>query len=809
MIEGKKKQTRSQLGLLDLDPAPKFDLVIVDEAHHIRNSDTYLHKGVRYFCDNAEAVILLTATPVQLGSNDLYTLLNVLRPDLVIDKASYEQMAQPNPFINNAVQICRSGGDDWQERAIEELNEAIQTEWGSMFIKENPVFQNIYDQLSIKGLDNSQRVSLVHEIEGLYTFSSIINRTRRRDIGEFTSRRAETLLVDFTNDQAQLHNKLLEIIENILLISHEEKNIKFMMTTVRRQAASCIYGLAPLLKDWLLGKVDQLEMMELADDDDSPLITFIDAIRDKIEQLVIDAEKLDPIDPKVESLLKVIKDKNSLENNKALLFSTFRHTLAYLSSKLEQTTIRFGLIHGGIPDEERADLRWRFSLPKEDERAIDVLLSSEVGCEGLDFQFCDLLINYDLPWNPMRIEQRIGRIDRYGQKSETVAIVNIITPDTVDADIYDRCLSRIGVFERAVGGSEEILGTIATEIHNIADNFKLGKDERKARLQQLADNNIRIVREEAELENQQASLFGLDIPKQSWEEDVKNAEDSWLSSDNISSLVSLYLSKRLMTEHDVIRGMKSPKTLRLSSEARLKLLEDFNLLPKTNDLQYRNWGKWLKGSEQILKISFDQEDAMNYPGTIHLSVLHPIAKQAAYFFKKDQVAYTSIEVETDKLPIGTYNFTLYSWTIKGIKKDQKIVAVADNKEVEDCLLDLLQENIATSEKPVFDEEIFNKLDNRHHKKWDDARANHIEENQGLLEHRALSLKVSYAARKKLLENRLNSETSEKIVKMKQGELSRIELDFKQHINEIEKASASADILATPTICGVLTVGGTK
>ena len=87
---GKKKD----LGLLALDPPPKFDLVIVDEAHHIRNTETFLHQGVRYFCDNAQAAILLTATPVQLGSNDLFTLLNVLRPDLVIDHASFEQMAE-------------------------------------------------------------------------------------------------------------------------------------------------------------------------------------------------------------------------------------------------------------------------------------------------------------------------------------------------------------------------------------------------------------------------------------------------------------------------------------------------------------------------------------------------------------------------------------------------------------------------------------------------------------------------------------------------------------------------------------------
>jgi ATP-dependent helicase HepA len=72
--------------------------------------------------------------------------------------------------------------------------------------------------------------------------------------------------------------------------------------------------------------------------------------------------------------------------------------------------------------------------------AIDVLLSSEIGSEGLDFQFCDALVNYDIPWNPMRIERRIGRIDRYGQKSEAVAIWNLVAPGTVDFEVCERCI---------------------------------------------------------------------------------------------------------------------------------------------------------------------------------------------------------------------------------------------------------------------------------------------------------------------------------------------------------------------------------
>ena len=79
---------------------------------------------MRYFCDNADAVLLLTATPVQLGSEDLFTLLNVARPDLVIDHASFEQMAEPNRYINSAIQQCRLAKQGWQKEALTSLDES-------------------------------------------------------------------------------------------------------------------------------------------------------------------------------------------------------------------------------------------------------------------------------------------------------------------------------------------------------------------------------------------------------------------------------------------------------------------------------------------------------------------------------------------------------------------------------------------------------------------------------------------------------------------------------------------------------------
>ena len=511
------------IGLLELDPAPKFDLVIVDEAHHIRNSETYLHQAVRYFADNAEAVVFLTATPVQLGREDLYTLLNVLRPDLIIDPASFAQMAEPNQFINQGIQACRRGDQGWPGEVREELRSVAGTSWGREVLSVNPGFQHIYDALSEDNTDGGARIKTIQALEDLYTFSSLINRTRRRDIGEFTTRKAETVTTEFTASQKQLHDDLLEVIARILARLHGNQNVKFMMTTVSRQAASSLYGLAPALEDMLYGKMDRLEAEEVGDTEVDVLsYDFLESVRGDVQSLIDRGKRLDPFDPKAEAFMKVIADKGAMRKNKVLVFSTFRHTLSYLVNKLEDAKVRFGVVHGGVSDENRALLRRRFSFHKEDPDALDVLLSSEVGCEGLDFQFADCLVNYDLPWNPMRIEQRIGRIDRYGQTSETVAIVNLITPGTIDADIFDRCLSRIGVFQHAIGGNEEILGDITKELHSIAESFSLSEEERAIRLQQLADNKIRQMQEEQRLEERQGEFFGLNWPPQA-------GSTSWLS----------------------------------------------------------------------------------------------------------------------------------------------------------------------------------------------------------------------------------------------------------------------------------------
>ncbi len=123
---------------------------------------------------------------------------------------------------------------------------------------------------------------------------------------------------------------------------------------------------------------------------------------------------------------------------KAIVFTTFRGTARYLVERLSAENVEAGLLMGGAEFDKEAVV----SAFRED-RNCRVLVCTDVAAEGVDLQFCRLVVNYDLPWNPMRIEQRIGRIDRIGQMSKRILVWNFVHKDTIDALIIARLAKRI------------------------------------------------------------------------------------------------------------------------------------------------------------------------------------------------------------------------------------------------------------------------------------------------------------------------------------------------------------------------------
>ena len=800
---GLKKLNKKSLA--DLKPFPKFDLVIVDEAHHIKNPNTYAHQAVEMFCENATSVVMLTATPIQLGDKDLFTLLNILRPDLVYDYESFERISEPNPFINEAVRIIRSNAADWQEKALLNLVAAGETTCGRTNLLPNPIYQKVIEVLQQTTVTQEERVRLITDIESLHTFATIINRTRRRDIGEFTVRKPETLKVAFTEDQATLYNELLRIQANILRQLHGDRGLRFMMTTIMRQASSCIHGLRPFLEDILTRRFDELgfangDMDEEIDNTSTEYLSKPQIV-EAVKQLLLFTEKMSNDDTKVEELIKVIQNKQTMANNKVMVFSSFRHTLRYLYEKLSAQNIRVGIIHGGIKDEERVILRNRFKADRTQEDSLDVLLFSEVGCEGLDYQFCDCLVNYDLPWNPQAIEQRIGRIDRNGQKSESISIINIITEGTIDCDIYDRCLSRIGVFNSSIGDSEEILGEVTREIYNVVEKYILNPQERAQKELQIADNAIRKMQEQQRLEEEKHTFFGLDLSEEVMRKELQDATNIHLSVDAIVRLVETYLEKRLGADNQYILGNSIEKTLRLNSDNRRILLIDHEALGRQPNPVYKAWDNYLTDKTPFEKVTFDGEYATEHKDITFIMPTHPLVKQAIRYFS-DEPVQCSLTVRTSKLPSGDYPFTIYEWQYKGLKPNCVLKVVTSDNIDSKLMLELIYNAQDSDGIELFDTD---KLENLHFSIWKSAKEQYLIDAEQSIRFKVSSLISSQQGQIRAIQNILAKATDERIIKMKKAQLERLEQSFKEKQEKLIAEIDKCDIVASKLAIGILHV----
>lgn len=796
-------------GLSELDPEPHFDLVIVDEAHHIRNGSddkekAFAYKCTKYFCDHADAVVMLTATPLQTSDNDLFTLLNVLRPDIVVDKDTFEMMSRPNANISRAVHLVRAMEEDWNEKASTELLDLQKTQWGDNVIAENPLYNDILRRLESNEIDREERVKLISDIESLHSFGTMLNRTRRRDIQDFCVRRSHTVSTSFTEYQQTLHDELLFFEHEALSTLHNANSVAFMISTIRRQAASCIFGLAPYIRDIISRRLMQLDYDpdSLINDVDEKSLNTISSLAKKVLML---ADKLPEKDPKFEETYDIIRKKQEQSNNKIMIFSTFRHTLSYLKRKLSECGLRVEQIDGSVKDDTRYELKSRFELSRENEYAIDILLFTEVGSEGLDYQFCDMMINYDLPWNPMKIEQRIGRIDRRGQLSDVVNIYNIITEGTVDADIYHRCLMRIGVFERSIGDCEEILGQIASGIDYIVYDTNLTDEERNIKLEQMADNEVRKMQELNRLEEEEKELFGFDLTELTTSHEIKKAESPWISGYFLQKLIENYITA-IVGKGQYIIGESSLKTIRLSASARQILRDDLKKLTGGRNALRRSWQNYLSGNKPNHSITFDPETASKERDSFFITAMHPLAKQAAKYYSHRESAYLHLQLHTSEISSGQYVFSVYAWQYTGYNTYTKLITVCENEKIAVELPFLLEDADSSESKP---NRQFNwsSIENHHVSMWLEAREKHKSEIKALEAYKLESITNTFRNRIRSLEQQIKDAYDENIKRMRQSELDTVREKYSRKITEIKEIADKADVLTTLLVNGVITIMG--
>ena len=809
MLEGTNSTSnkrRKNFGLAELDPIPHFDLVIVDETHNIRNSNTWAYKGVEFFCRNADAVVFLTATPLQNSNKDLFTLLNLLRPDVVIDLDTFQTMAEPNRYINALLHIVRTQEEGWQEAGREQITNILNTSWGRSVIQHNPDFEKIYTFLEKDEVSREEKVEMIYKIESLHSFHELINRTRRKDVGDFCIRRTQTVQANMDSVQRDLYEAVIKFENQALSMIHGSRSVYFMMCTLMRQAASCIHGLAPFLQDLINKRIDQVQEdgelyeydFELNEDDSNHLFELADEIDLLVGQL---SEK----DPKFEKMYEVIQEKQKEENNRVIIFSSFRHTLRFIYENLEKRGIRVGQVDGSVPDEERFNLRQRFLKDRDSDDAIDVLLFSEVGCEGLDYQFCDTMINYDLPWNPMRIEQRIGRIDRHGQKSDTVRIYNMITEGTIDATVYYKCLSKIGVFEASIGDCSEILGDISEQIMQIMFEQDLTEAERNMKIEKMADNEVMKVQEMQRLEQEEKSLYGFDLSDFIQNKDVQDAENTWITPQSIQEMVEMFLNDYL-EEGEYIRGKSDLKSLRLAQDKRRKLLEYLKdvKIANTNNAS-RLWKAYLKSAKPNLQVTFDSVCAKDNRDVTFLTQMHPLVIQAATFESNELPCEVGVAVNLDELPAGDYEFLIYVWKYKGLRPDIRLVAVSDDEVVQNNILSYLQYSSEYEFDDNEHEEAWNRIDRLHYAKWQEAKANYTTEVQDDCSYRLEQLGHSFNKREVILRNQIKMASDERIVRMKQSQLDKLISEFEDQKNKLDLTVRHVDIYTNLQVQGVLHV----
>ena len=809
VYEGEKEKKVQACGLEDLDPAPHFDLVIVDEAHHIRNGSmdkekAYAYKCVKYFCDHADAVVMLTATPLQNSNDDLFTLLNLLRPQVVMDKGTFNVMSKPNKFVSECSHILRTATGNWQEDALNVLLQITSTQWGENVIAKNPKYQKSVETLSKTEISREERVELISDVESLHSFNSMINRTRRKDIQDFCVRRTHTLETHFTEKQKELHDELLSFERIALSKLHDSRSVPFMMSTIKRQAASCIFGLAPFIKDIINRRLGQIADDAGFDVEEFDLQAEVATINELAQHVLELAENLPEDDPKFDQVYESIARKREQPNNKIILFSTFRHTLAYVKKKLIEKGIRVEQIDGSVKDETRWELRKRFELPKEDDNAIDMLLFTEVGSEGLDYQFCDMMINYDLPWNPMRIEQRIGRIDRRGQISEVVNIHNVINEGTVDADIYNRCLLRIGIFEQSIGECEEILGDIATKIEAIATDARLTDDERRVKLEIMADNEVRRIQEMNRLENEAKGLFGFDLSSYTLAKEIQEAESPWLSPQSLQFLVERYLNERL-GKKTYIWGNEDVKNLKLSAEARSIIKDDFRKLSNIRSAVRQSWEQYLKGTKPNLKITFLQEAAEKNRDAQFITTVHPLVKQAAKYFETTEQLNINISTHSDSIAKGVYPFSIYAWNFVGLKPRVEVKVICENEDVISEWNDIIQCAITTPVEGSVDGSSWDALEKRNIALWKNEKQKYIDDLRADVAFRLETINNNFNQTILSLEQKLRDMLDERMIRMYQSMIEDETERYQVKIQELKRKGEQADIHFTLIANGILTI----
>ena len=509
-----------------------WDLAIFDEAHHLRNTDTLSNALAELICARSKAAVFLTATPLQTGLVDIVNLMEALGVDVAADPSLLEDQMRWDMSMNDWIHLVRHNPPGWKEESQRALAR-LEANGG----RARPgwlEFRQLVREADID--DRWQRKIVVDSARDLQVLSPYMTRTLRADVDENRpTREAITRVVEFSPEEASLYRKVYEIC--LARASREGIPPGFVTQMPERRTASCVPAVA-----------SEILMYGAEDEDDESRNSFTP---DEVRVLAPFAEAaLESQDQKLEALYQILdRAFGDLEADRVMIFSTFRGTLHYLQRKLLERGYSLELMYGPTPprDEDcRRGEKSRERVAAEFRQGkFQILLASEVAGEGLDFEHCHVLVNYDLPWNPMRVEQRIGRCDRFGQSSEKVYIGNLASIGTIEQRILSRLYERLRIFERALGDMEVVLGESIASFER--DVFRRGlseqqQEEHLERITQVIENNER--NKESVVGSSVISLQARQLID-SEQQDIKDNEVRFLSPEELAEFVFAAIERHL------------------------------------------------------------------------------------------------------------------------------------------------------------------------------------------------------------------------------------------------------------------------
>lgn len=505
-----RRQDRSD----ELLAAEPWDLVVVDEAHHARRKSPQQRKDtpnrllelLRQLRDRTKAMVLLSATPMQIDPIEMFDLLDVLGlsghwayGDNFCDYfASLSE--KPNEQTLN---FWKTLSNDYFQRGntpCPRLQASLKQRDRMLASRITNTWQKTYPIVSVhKLLADRDFIETSRQFLSTNTpLKDMMFRHTRDTLREYYQRgllerdvpRREVYDDAVTLEptrEAELYREVGKYVRHFYRLAQKEKRkaLGFLMTLYRKRLTSSFYAIQQSLQRRLTALLDQQgsglvedDLIELEDADDAIITGLEDFIEpvdpreiDYLESLLQQFENTGE-DTKLAYFIGILRQELATHDS-AIAFTQYTDTMDFLREELRELYGDRVACYSGRGGESWHDGHWR-TLPKEAiaqqfrEGRIKLLLCTESASEGLNLQTCGVLINYDLPWNPMRVEQRIGRIDRIGQRYPTVTIHNFYYDGTVEAKVYLRLRERIGAFTNVVGNLQPILAQAPTFLERAA-----------------------------------------------------------------------------------------------------------------------------------------------------------------------------------------------------------------------------------------------------------------------------------------------------------------------------------------------------